>query len=84
MILIVKRKKIPHCVTQIAQKLLINPVDCQSLVTLNLKNNFWLNLISHQPNFDKIYLYVKDPFESNFQLSIKQREHICSKQIDSV
>ena len=31
-----------------------------------------LNLIKHQrPDIDKIYLYVKDPLESNYQLLIK-------------
>ena len=31
------------------------------------KNNVLLNLIKHQrPDFDKIYLYVKDPSESKY------------------
>ena len=34
-----------------------------------------LNLIKHQrPGIDKIYLYVKDPFESNYQLLINGKE----------
>ena len=34
-----------------------------------------LNLIKHQrPDIDKIYLYVKDPFESTYQLLINGKE----------
>ena len=29
------------------------------------KTNSLLNLINHQPDIDKIYLYVKDPYEKN-------------------
>ena len=28
------------------------------------KINLLFNLISHQPNIDKIYLYAKDPYEA--------------------
>ena len=36
-----------------------------------------LNLIKHQrPDIDKIYLYVKDPFESKYQLLINGRERV--------
>ena len=28
------------------------------------KINLSFNLISHQPNIDKIYLYAKDPYEA--------------------
>ena len=39
------------------------------------KANVLLNLIKHQqPGIDKIYLYVKDPFESNYQLLINGKE----------
>ena len=30
------------------------------------KNNSFFNLISHQPDIDKIYLYVKDPYEAKY------------------
>ena len=31
------------------------------------KNNILLNLIKHQrPDIEKIYLYIKDPFESKY------------------
>ena len=43
--------------------------------SLSGKANVLLNLIKHQrPGIDKIYLYVKDPFESNYQLLINGKE----------
>ena len=30
------------------------------------KTNVLLNLTSHHPNIDKIYLYAKDPYEAKF------------------
>ena len=39
------------------------------------KTNVLLNLIKHQrPDIDKIYLYVKGPFKSNYQLLVNERE----------
>ena len=36
-----------------------------------------LSLIKHQrPDIDKIYLYVKDPFKSEYQLLIKGRKKV--------
>ena len=36
-----------------------------------------LNLIKHQrPDIDKIYLYVKDPFKSKYQLLINGKEKV--------
>ena len=41
------------------------------------KVNVLLNLIKHQrPNTDKIYLYVKDPLESKYQLHINGKEKV--------
>ena len=41
------------------------------------KTNFLLNLIKHQrSNIDKIYLYVKDRFESKYQLLINEKEKV--------
>ena len=34
-----------------------------------------------QPDFDKIYLCVKDPFESKYQLLIKGREKVRIKEL---
>ena len=41
------------------------------------KNNLLLNLIKYQrEDIDRIYLYVKDSFESKYQLLIKGREKV--------
>ena len=41
-----------------------------------------LNLIKHQRlDIDKTYLYVKDPFEANYQLFIYGREKAGNKKI---
>ena len=38
------------------------------------KANVLLNLIKNQrPDFDKTDLYVKDPFESNYQITYQQK-----------
>ena len=40
------------------------------------KTNVFLNLIKHQrPDIDRIYLYVKDPFESKYQFLINGIEN---------
>ena len=47
------------------------------------KTNVLLNLIKHQrPDIDKIYLYVKDPFESKYQLLINGREKVGIKNLE--
>ena len=38
------------------------------------KTNMLLNLINHQPDIDKIYLYAKDPYKAKYQILIKKRE----------
>ena len=41
------------------------------------KTNVLLNVIKHQrPDIDKIYSYVKDPFESKYQLLINGRKKV--------
>ena len=41
-----------------------------------------LNLIRYQrPDIDKIYLYVKDSFESKYQLFINGREKVGIKKL---
>ena len=41
------------------------------------KINGLLNLMKTQlPDIDKMYLYVKDPFESKYQLLINEREKV--------
>ena len=43
------------------------------------KKNTLLNLISHQPGFDEIYLYAKDPNEAEYKVLIKKREGVGLK-----
>ena len=38
------------------------------------KTNALLNLINHEPDTDKIYLYAKDPYKAKYQLLIKKRD----------
>ena len=38
------------------------------------KTNSLFNLISHQPDIDKIYLYDKDQYEAKHQLLINKRK----------
>ena len=40
------------------------------------KTNTLLNLMSHQPDVDKTYLYAKDPFEAKYQLLINKHEDL--------
>ena len=46
------------------------------------KTNVLLNLIKHQQSdIDKIYLFVKDPLESKYQLLIIGREKVGTKEL---
>ena len=47
-----------------------------------LKKKSLLNLISHQLDLDKIYLYAKDLHEAKYQLLISKRESVGLKQFD--
>ena len=38
------------------------------------KTNALLNLINNKPGIDKIYLYVKDPYERKYQYLINKRD----------
>ena len=40
------------------------------------KTNLLLNLIENQPDIDEIYLYAKDPCESEYQYVINKREGV--------
>ena len=40
------------------------------------KTNALLNLINHQPDIYKIYLYAKDPYEAKYQFLIQRREKV--------
>ena len=46
------------------------------------KTNLLINLISHQPDIDKIYLYAKDPYEAKYQLLINKRESTDLKHLN--
>ena len=38
------------------------------------KTNLFFNLISHQADIDKIYLYAKNPYEGKYQLLVNKRK----------
>ena len=40
------------------------------------KTNVLLNLMEKQPDIDKIYFYVKDPYEAKYQYLIHKREGV--------
>ena len=46
------------------------------------KTNSVFNLILHQPDIDKIYLYVKDPYEAKNKLLINKRESASLKHLN--
>ena len=46
------------------------------------KTNALLNLISNQPDIDKIYLYAKDPYEKKYQYLINKREEVGLDHFD--
>ena len=41
-----------------------------------------LNLINHEPDIDKIYLYAKDSYEAKYQLLIIKRESTAIKYLN--
>ena len=41
-----------------------------------------MNLISNQPDIDKIYLYAKNPYETKYQFLINKREIIGLKRFN--
>ena len=45
------------------------------------RTNSLFNLINHQPDVDKIYLYVKDPYKPKYQFLINKREKRELQQI---
>ena len=46
------------------------------------KTNALLTIINSQPDIDKIYLYVKDPYEAKYQYLINKREKVGLKYYD--
>ena len=47
------------------------------------KTNALLNLISNQPDIDKIYLYAKDPYEDKYQYLINKRERVVINHLNN-
>ena len=48
----------------------------------SMKTNMLLNVIKHQrPDIDNIYLYIKDPFETKYQLLFNGREKLRSESL---
>ena len=43
------------------------------------KTNALLNLLNHEPDTDKTYLYAKDPYETKYQFLTNKRESTCLK-----
>ena len=49
------------------------------------KTNVLLNWIKHQrPDVYKIYLYVKDPFKTQYQLLINGREKVGTENLKNL
>ena len=48
------------------------------------KKKSLLNLINNESDFDKIYLYAKDPYEAKYQLLISKRESTDLKYLNNV
>ena len=48
------------------------------------KTNTLLNLVSNQPDIDKIYLYAKDPYEDKYQFLINKRESTGLKHFNDL
>ena len=46
------------------------------------KTNVLLNLINNQPDINKTYLYVKDPYKAKYQYLINKRENVGSDHYD--
>ena len=48
------------------------------------KKNALLNLVSNQPDIDKIYLYAKDPYKAKYQYLINKREKVGLNHYDDL
>ena len=46
------------------------------------KINLLLNLINHEPDIDKIYVYAKDPYKTKYQLLINKIESMGLKYLN--
>ena len=48
------------------------------------KINVLLNLINHEPDIDKIYLYAKDGYNAKYKLLINKRESTGLKYLNDL
>ena len=48
------------------------------------KANALLNLISHEPDIDKLFLYAKDPYEAKYQLLTNKSESTGLKYLNDL
>ena len=48
------------------------------------KINVLLNLINHEPDIDKIYLYAKDGYNAKYKLLINKRESAVLKYLNDL
>ena len=48
------------------------------------KTNALSNLINNLPDTDKIYLYAKDPYETNYQFLISRRKSVGLEHFDDL
>ena len=46
------------------------------------KTNTLINLITHRPNIDKIYLYAEDSYEERYQFLINKREKVSLRHFE--
>ena len=42
----------------------------------------WFNLMNHQHNIDKMYLYAKDSYGAKYQFLIKKQENTCLNHLN--
>ena len=49
---------------------------------LDQECNAFVNLISHESDIDKIFLYAKDPYDTKYQFLVKKREDVGIKHLN--
>ena len=49
---------------------------------LDQEYNAFVNLISHESDIDKIFLYAKDPYDTKYQFLVKKREDVGIKHLN--
>ena len=46
------------------------------------KTNALLNIVNHEPDIDKMFLYAKDPYEAKYQYLINKLEDVGTKHFN--